>query len=986
VISTSGPADPGPIRNPDESVMITSSLPGGGYPKSGDSGAGAIYYNGMSCGVFVKGTFNGVQHTKEYVKTDYLTHWIAATAHINPSPRKNSDILVKPLNQSTFERRDTNADEGLTKMSGFIVAGSCGNPDTSDGGGTGSGGTGSGGSGGPVSGTYHSATQTFTVNAGGASFTTTQPVNSVATYTWTDGGSPSEWLTSASGGGLEYKMQPILVAQSAGASSSATITVDTGKTYQRIDGFGGAMTDSAASLILGSPNRDSIMRTLFGTDPGGAGLTIVRSPMGSSDLMADPNDFHTYEDVKGGFSVASYPSDKRQIDALQQAKRIVGSNFRLLGTPWSAPGWMKRGGSLRPHQCGTDQNELSSDHYIDYANYFSKYVTAYSALGLKPWMISLQNEPENCKTEMPTMLLSSTDEKSLGRLVRDTLPSDVSVMGWDHNWNDPDYVEAIAGDKLLDARSSVDAIGYHCYDGNHYGNQTGNVPTYMTECSGFTTQTNNVAENLGNEVANSLMGPLRYGSRGSLYWSLVQDPSGNPHLGGSDSCKNCRGMLTIVGNSFEPSQDFYYWAQFSKFVRPGAVRVESNNVGNLSTVAFRDGNRTTLIVLVSAQHADGGSAGSDERDLTGHIVQYSGETKQQKTSWLVGSDGYRRWIGDSSTYNCLKYDAGIKGPDNETGGALDKYINLQDVWAVCGAGTMGTNSELEIGTYLKSPRGARLSLTQDGLKVTVPDSRAPLWTPGKGERLILQEDGNLVLYSRLPRSGGSSVVWSSGTRGSGAVWLSIRDDGTFALFDKSNKKVWASDVNPDYYSLKMVQWDGDTAAQKTSWQVGLDGKRRVVHDLKTFNCLHGASGDSLSVSSDVLDKFPDLTGVWAACGTDRIRDNDILQIGSYLESQNHLWRLIISPSGLQVVNNDPSIGVITWRGYGGDFIKVMPDGTLHIYDDEAKKEFVCGNLHKEPRTSWLRLGDDGELFITEEDVPGIEQKTWSAQVSGSCRP
>ncbi len=41
------------------------------------------------------------------------------------TPRKNSDILVKPLNKPTFERRDTNADEGLTKMSGFIVTPFC---------------------------------------------------------------------------------------------------------------------------------------------------------------------------------------------------------------------------------------------------------------------------------------------------------------------------------------------------------------------------------------------------------------------------------------------------------------------------------------------------------------------------------------------------------------------------------------------------------------------------------------------------------------------------------------------------------------------------------------------------------------------------------------------------------------------------------------------------------------------------------------------
>ncbi|MCD5352002.1 hypothetical protein [Kineosporia mesophila] len=93
----------------------------------------------------------------------------------------------------------------------------------------------------------------------------------------------------------------------------------------------------------------------------------------------------------------------------------------------------------------------------------------------------------------------------------------------------------------------------------------------------------------------------------------------------------------------------------------------SGRGGDISTVAFRDG---TLVVLVSATHADGGSADSDERDLRRHIVQFNGEDAAQKTAWRAGADGCRRWINDGSTFNCLKYDAGMQGPDDLPGGAL----------------------------------------------------------------------------------------------------------------------------------------------------------------------------------------------------------------------------------------------------------------------------------------------------------------------------
>lgn len=66
----------------------------------------------------------------------------------------------------------------------------------------------------------------------------------------------------------------------------------------------------------------------------------------------------------------------------------------------------------------------------------------------------------------------------------------------------------------------------------------------------------------------------------------------------------------------------------------------------------------------------------------GHIVQWSGDKKAQKTAWLVGPDLKRRWIPDIATYNCLKAQ-GAPGPTKLPASTLGKLKDLTGVHATC---------------------------------------------------------------------------------------------------------------------------------------------------------------------------------------------------------------------------------------------------------------------------------------------------------------
>lgn len=75
----------------------------------------------------------------------------------------------------------------------------------------------------------------------------------------------------------------------------------------------------------------------------------------------------------------------------------------------------------------------------------------------------------------------------------------------------------------------------------------------------------------------------------------------------------------------------------------------------------------------------------------GHIVQWDGDTKAQKTAWMVGPDGHRRWIPTIAIFNCLKAH-GVPGPDALPAGTLDEYPDLTGQWETCSASGYGAGS------------------------------------------------------------------------------------------------------------------------------------------------------------------------------------------------------------------------------------------------------------------------------------------------------
>lgn len=416
-----------------------------------------------------------------------------------------------------------------------------------------------------------------------------------------------EVVVTTAGLGQKLAAQPARSFAATTAAGATEIRVDAEQHFQAMDGFGAAMTDSAAWLMetqLPGAERDQVMRQLF--DPKqGIGISFLRVPLGASDLARN---HYSYDDRPRGESDPglerfSIDHDRTEIvPALRQALALNPA-IKIMLSPWSPPGWMKTsdamiGGTLR------------EDAAAEFAGYLARAVVAYEKAGVPVYYLSLQNEPLYEPKDYPGMLMPAAQQARLiGGAVGPALAAaghPVAILAYDHNWDHPEYPLEV----LADAAASPYTAGtaFHCYGGEVTAQDAVHekFPTkgqWMTECSGGTWQKGDPLA----ITAQLLIESTRHWSKAVVLWGLALDQNNGPNAGG---CNTCRGLVTIDRSSTPAranfTADYYAIGHASRFVAPGAVRIGSTDFGraSLETVAFQNPDQSiALIVLNNASVA-----------------------------------------------------------------------------------------------------------------------------------------------------------------------------------------------------------------------------------------------------------------------------------------------------------------------------------------------------------------------------------------------
>jgi glucosylceramidase len=385
---------------------------------------------------------------------------------------------------------------------------------------------------------------------------------------------------------------------------SLTITVDDAVRYQQIDGFGASLTDASAWLLshkLTDAQRKDALEMLFSPTKG-IGLSMLRQPMGSSDFAAV--DDYSYDDMPPGqndpsLAHFSIDRDRQYIIPILREALAINPKIKIIGSPWSPPGWMKTSGSMI-------YGGLLPSSYAPLANYFVRYIKAYDAAGVPIYAITMQNEPLHLPHDYPGMDIMPQEQITflrdhLGPALRNAGLKQ-KIMIFDHNWDLIDYPITVLSDPQAAAFAA--GIAIHCYGGSVTGqtelhNRFPNKDIWLTECSGGDWVKTRPLE----QPVRLVIGATRNWAKSVILWNLALDQNHNPHVGG---CNDCRGVITVDHSATPakiiPTADFSALGHASKFVVPGAERIDSNSFeqGSLEDVAFRNPDGSIVLIVLNS--------------------------------------------------------------------------------------------------------------------------------------------------------------------------------------------------------------------------------------------------------------------------------------------------------------------------------------------------------------------------------------------------
>jgi glucosylceramidase len=400
--------------------------------------------------------------------------------------------------------------------------------------------------------------------------------------------------------GARLTEQPSLAPRS-GGSGLPTVTVDTGVSFQHIEGFGGAFTEASAVnwLALGVAHREQVLEAYF--DPvRGHGYSLCRVHMGSCDFALGN---YAHVETPDDMALVSFSIERdRQalLPFIRAARRVAGSPIKLLASPWSPPAWMKTTGRMN------DGGRLRPECRRAWARCYVRFIESYEAEGVPIWGVSVQNEPAATQ-RWDSCRYTAEEERDF---VRDHLGPELEAAGlgrvriviWDHNRDlMVERASAVYSDPA--AARYVWGTGFHWYGEDHFDHVQQVHDAWPDKHLLFTEGCQEGGPHhgsweLGERYARSMINDLNRWTVGWIDWNLILDHEGGPNHAGNFCSAPIHTTRSPEGFSLQSS--YYYLGHFARFVRPGARRVLcAASRPDTEATAFRNTDGSVAVLVLN---------------------------------------------------------------------------------------------------------------------------------------------------------------------------------------------------------------------------------------------------------------------------------------------------------------------------------------------------------------------------------------------------
>jgi glucosylceramidase len=391
-------------------------------------------------------------------------------------------------------------------------------------------------------------------------------------------------------------------------------TTQTGNAAEPMQGFGGCFNELGWTSLqaLSEADRESVLHELF--DPtAGARFTYCRMPIGANDFATEA---YSYDETDGDFDLKHFSIDhdrKTLIPFIHAALRHQ-PKLRLWASPWSPPSWMKRNhfyaeakaypgmkeNGIHPDQIGHEGEDMfiQEPRYFDaYARYFSRFIDAYQAEGIRVGMVMPQNE-FNSAQNFPSCTWTA---EGLARFLHSLGPEmqkrDVDVFLGTLERGNPKLVETVMADK--DAAHFIKGVGVQWAGKNALPAIHREFPALMIyqseqECGDGTNSWSYTSY-----CWQLMKHYFRSGACGYMYWNISTAEGGMSTWGWQ---QNSLVSVDAASKTFHYNHDYYLLKHLTHFVDPGARSLEATGTCDDALAFLNPDGAITLLIRNELPH------------------------------------------------------------------------------------------------------------------------------------------------------------------------------------------------------------------------------------------------------------------------------------------------------------------------------------------------------------------------------------------------